>query len=295
MILYKDRLRACVDEKKNNLCLGIDLHLGNLPDFFNSYAKKNGLAAFALKWGESLLHLAKEHVPSVKFQSSFFEAMGPEGAVVLSALTKKASDLGLITILDVKRCDIASTMKAYGDSAFRELKADAMTVIPYMGLDVFRPLYSWMEKGRGIYSVFLSSNPEGLRKQASPLKEGGYVAYDFHRELIEEVEDKGLSKALGFVVGVSSYDLFEKSLKELKKKHPFLLPGIGFQGGSLTSSSKGLLGNDEAHLFPISRSLTALGDPSLVEELGRLTSFSEYEELVLTRLLHFKSLLTSVS
>ena len=52
-------------------------------------------------------------------------------------------------------------MEAYGKAAFDELGADALTVVPYMGTDVVRPLYPWLEKGHRSYSVFLSSNSSG--------------------------------------------------------------------------------------------------------------------------------------
>lgn len=164
-----------------------------------------------------------------------------------------------------------------------------MTVIPYMGLDVFRALYPWMEKGHGVYSVFLSSNPEGFKRQSSLLREGSYVALDFHQSLFDELEEKGLTEALGLVVGVPSFELFEKSLRTLRGAYPFLLPGLGFQGGSVSSQVKELLRADEAHLFPVSRSLTALGNPLLRDKMEKVSSFSEYEAEVAELFSHFIS------
>ena len=286
---FKTRLSNSIKEKGNNLCLGIDLHLESLPPFFTSYISKNGPIEFAQRWVEGLLEIAKDKVPAVKFQSSFFEALGFEGLRALQAMMKKASSVGLLTILDVKRCDIASTMRAYGKSAFDELGADAMTVIPYMGLDVFRALYPWMEKGHGVYSVFLSSNPEGFKRQSSLLKEGSYVALDFHESLFEELKERGLTEAFGLVVGASSYELFQKSLEQQRRAFPFLLPGLGFQGGCISSQLKELLNPEEGHLFPVSRSLTALGNPRLLHKMEKVSSFSEYEAEVAQLFSHFIS------
>src|SRR5947209_14964980 len=56
-------------------------------------------------------------VPVVKPQSAFFEMCGPSGMMVLQMITEHARELGLITILDSKRGDIASTAAAYADAA----------------------------------------------------------------------------------------------------------------------------------------------------------------------------------
>src|SRR5439155_9524694 len=55
-------------------------------------------------------------VPIVKAQSAFLEACGPAGLVALQRILAKARQRGLITILDGKRNDIASTASAYADA-----------------------------------------------------------------------------------------------------------------------------------------------------------------------------------
>ena len=287
-MMFKERLLEQIENKNTPLCLGIDPHMVNLPPFFEDYKRRCGMRAFLKSWALSLIRVASKHLPAVKFQSSFFEALGSDVYSLLPELVKEASQRKLVTILDVKRCDIASTMKAYGWSAFEEIKADAMTVIPYMGLDVFRPLYEWMRKGHGVYSVFLSSNPSGFEKLSASIENKKMVTEHFHEDLFLELKAEGLSKALGIVVGSSSYLKKEMVLKPLSEEFPFLLPGLGFQGGEVSREFLSLISRKSGHLFPVSRSVSALGDFFLVEKLSEIESFESYEEFVSQRVEFYK-------
>jgi orotidine-5'-phosphate decarboxylase len=294
-MMFKELLIERIDNKNTPLCLGIDPHVVNLPPFFENYKKCHGMRTFLKSWALSLIRVASEHLSAVKFQSSFFEALGSDIYSLLPELVQEASQRGLVTILDVKRCDIASTMKAYGWSAFEEIKADAMTVIPYMGLDVFRPLYEWMRKGRGVYSVFLSSNPSGFEKLSASVENKKMVAEHFHEDLFLELKVEGLSEALGIVVGSSSYLKKEMVLKQLSQEFPFLLPGLGFQGGEVSREFLPLISRKSGHLFPVSRSIVALGDFSLVEELSQIESFRSYEEFIFQRVESYKKAFLDLS
>src|SRR5207245_5555804 len=83
---------------------------------------------------------------------------------------RKARDLKLLTILDGKRNDIASTATAYADAAFAGTavgsrvhpvwEADALTINPYLGRDAVEPfLASARAAGRGVFVLVRTSNP----------------------------------------------------------------------------------------------------------------------------------------
>src|SRR5262249_35304697 len=79
------------------------------------------LAAMARAFEEfclRVLDIVAPLVAVVKPQSAFFEACGPAGLVSLQRILRRARQAGLITILDRKRNDIASTAEAYADAAF---------------------------------------------------------------------------------------------------------------------------------------------------------------------------------
>ena len=270
--------------------MGIDPHFDELPPFFSEYQKKKGMLSFTREWCLSLLESGSRHVAMVKFQSSFFEAMGPSGFSLLSELVRECSKRGLLTLLDVKRCDIASTMKAYARSAFDVIGADAMTIVPYMGSDVLKPLVPWLERGHGVYSVFLSSNPSGHTKQVQRVEGSKHsLAYHLHEDFFNLLSEKGLSRSLGLVIGVKAYELYKDSLQDLSRRYSFLLPGLGAQGGSVIAPLQELCSSPEAcHLFPLSRGLTGFGDPKLQRDLAEIRNFDDYKVFFKERVKAYK-------
>ncbi len=87
-----------------------------------------------------------------------------------SACCARRRDLGLMTILDSKRNDIASTATAYADAAFAGTRlagrvypvweADALTVNPYLGRDAVEPfLESARRVSAGVFVLVRTSNP----------------------------------------------------------------------------------------------------------------------------------------
>ena len=80
-----------------------------------------------------------------------------------------ARDAGLLVIADAKRGDIGSTMEAYATAwldPHSPLVADAVTVMPYLGIGALRPALDLAAaSGRGVIVVVRSSNPEGRSLQ----------------------------------------------------------------------------------------------------------------------------------
>ena len=83
---------------------------------------------------------------------------GPDGMAAMQRLLRRARGLGLLTILDAKRNDIASTATAYADAAFGGVAlanrvhpvwdADALTVNPYLGRDAVEPFLQSARRAR---------------------------------------------------------------------------------------------------------------------------------------------------
>src|SRR4051812_42135139 len=111
---FKEKLREAQSRTGTNLCLGIDPSPEALPAFASSEMQRLGPTRFLGDYARTLLAAAAPHLPAVKFQSAFFEAFGAAGFAALTEAMHAARGLGLVTILDAKRGDIASTMAAYG-------------------------------------------------------------------------------------------------------------------------------------------------------------------------------------
>src|SRR6516225_6444877 len=149
---FADHLCAAVRAKGNALCVGLDPRWDALPSEIRDRHGGETLASVARAFDEfccRVLDVVAPLVGVVKPQIAFFEACGPAGLAALQHVLRKASDLKLVTILDGKRNDIASTATAYADAALSGVllggrprpvwDADALTVNPYLGHDAVEP------------------------------------------------------------------------------------------------------------------------------------------------------------
>src|SRR5438874_13597616 len=115
---FADRLVHAFQAKGNAVCVGLDPRWEMLPQEVRTRYPGGTLEAAAAafeEFGVRVIDVVAPLVPVVKPQSAFFEACGPAGMAVLQRLLRRARERGLLTILDGKRNDIASTATAYAE------------------------------------------------------------------------------------------------------------------------------------------------------------------------------------
>jgi orotidine-5'-phosphate decarboxylase len=168
-------------------------------------------------------------------------------------------------------------MEAYGTMAFDRMHADALTISPYMGCDVIEPLIKWLQQGCGIYAVYLSSNPSGYKIQKTKVIDRDTVVADLMIEpMIELLKQKNLSQSLGLVIGVNYFEELPEIINKYTDSFSFLIPGIGAQGGSISTTLQSTIHDNSPHLYTISRDLTGLGSTTLQEPLRKIRNIDEY-------------------
>ena len=118
-------------------------------------------------------------VAVLKPQSAFFETYGSAGIAVLERVLADIRSHGALSILDVKRGDIGSTMDAYADAYLADgapLAADAITISPYLGFGSLQPAFERaVANDRGVYVLARTSNPEGGQVQLALGEDGSVV------------------------------------------------------------------------------------------------------------------------
>lgn len=237
---FADRLMASVKEKNSRVCVGLDPRPDDLPECVAPEDGRPGPVVEAVvRFCARVLFATAQYAAAVKLQAAFFEQLGMAGMVAFFRLAEAARDHGLITIADVKRCDIGSTAEAYaeaylacgsGGPAF-----DAVTVTPYLGSDSVAPFLGQVaEWGRGLFVVVRASNPSAAELQDLRLEDGRLVheavadlVVDWGEEL---VGDSGYS-SVGAVVGATAREHLA-ALRARMPSQPFLVPGYGAQGGT---------------------------------------------------------------
>jgi len=205
------------DKMDTFLCIGLD------PAFSNSEIEKRGsleCAACALEQNLRIIEGTASYALAFKPNIAFYEAMGNAG---MSALYKTLAQIPeeIPIIIDAKRGDIANTAEAYARAIFGELKADAVTLNPYLGLDTLEPFLRWSD--RGIFVLCRTSNPgagflQDITVNKSPL----------YSMVAQKCSD--LSVDVGLVVAGNDLEALQK-VRKVAPSAWFLSPGIGAQGG----------------------------------------------------------------
>lgn len=222
---YIDRLKV-ITSARGNLCVGID----PMPSVLAGWGLERTVAGLEACARGIVEELGTE-VAVFKPQSAFFEAFGSAGVAVLERVLEDIRQAGALSVLDVKRGDIGSSMTGYATAYLDEgspLRADAITLSPYLGVESLTPaIEKAVESGRGIYVLARTSNPEGEAIQTASLG-GASVAQ--HVVDIVASQNPGWQHAVGIVVGATHAD---PGCDLSHFNGSILVPGIGAQGGTM--------------------------------------------------------------
>lgn len=273
---FADRVAAACRAKGNALCVGIDPRWEALPRELREWHSDGTLtavsAAFA-HFSERVLEIVAPLVPVVKPQSAFFEACGPAGFMAQQHVLRKARELGLITILDNKRNDIASTAEAYADAAFagtlvdskRHLvwEADAITINPYLGRDAVEPFLARARQVHGGVFVLVRTSNKGAGL-FQDLESRGKALYQHVADAVGAWANENLGTCghgdVGAVVG-ATHPAELAALRQLIPQTIFLVPGFGAQGGSAADAAAAFRADGLGAIVNSSRGIIACFQP----------------------------------
>jgi orotidine-5'-phosphate decarboxylase len=235
-INFADRLKEAVEVKDSRLVVGIDPD----PELFPPETEGRTAVERVDEFGRRILESVAGEASTVKFQSAFYEKLGPPGIETLAEHLKTAHRLGLLAILDAKRNDIGNTARAYAAAYLNRnapLPFDALTVSPYLGVDSLEPfIEAAAETGRGIFVLVKTSNP-GSGDFQDVETAGGEPLYLRVAKAVAELGKFDIGKCGYSSVGAVSGATYPKLLTELRRIMPaqiFLIPGVGAQGGRAT-------------------------------------------------------------
>jgi orotidine-5'-phosphate decarboxylase len=216
---------------------------------------------------------------AVKLQLACFERLGAPGWAALQAVAGHARGAGLIVLADGKRGDIDVSAAAYGQALVGStptpygeipgLGADAFTASPYMGVDTLEVLArAARAAGAGVFVLVRTSNPGARDVEDLPVAGAGTV-WEAVAAVVDALgaPDPGPLAAIGAVVGATE-PAHVARMRELMPRAPFLLPGVGAQGGRVEDLAPAFAPGRAAGLVTASRSLVdahargGAGDPA---------------------------------
>lgn len=230
------------------------------------------------KFANLTLDAAVGRVGIIKPQVSFFERHGSAGFLVLEKLAKRASETDLVVIMDAKRGDIGSTMSAYFDAWLGQnapFICDALTVSPYLGFESLKEtMAGCLERGKGLFVLSATSNPEGAQVQRSTTN-GQTVSAQIWRSLqtvnrVTAAPHASLGSfgaVLGATLNLASFGLQEVQVPNAGPATPILAPGFGAQGADL-SATRQLFGAGASQVIhSVSRSVLEAGANGIVNSI----------------------------
>ncbi|EKD47880.1 MAG: hypothetical protein ACD_65C00233G0001 [uncultured bacterium] len=234
---FADKLIAAIKAKGNPICVGLDPRMAQMP----TCVKKGSPAETFLEFNKGIIDAVADLVPVVKPQIAFYEQYGSGGYAAFEKTCEYAQSKGLLVIADAKRNDIGSTAEGYAEAFLSggAVKADAVTVTPYLGYDGVKPFIEACKKyGKGIFVLVKTSNKSSgeLQDCEVVIPDGKLKVYEMMGHFVEswgadEISESGYS-SVGAVVGATFPDQ-ARVLRKIMPKTIFLVPGYGAQGGGV--------------------------------------------------------------
>jgi orotidine-5'-phosphate decarboxylase len=235
------------------LCAGIDPHPGLIAEW-GLTDDADGLSRFCAAAVEALAG----HVAVVKPQAAFFERHGSRGIAVLERTLADLAGTGTLSLLDVKRGDIGSTMDGYADAYLgvgAAVAADAITVSPYLGFGSLEPAFRAAEEaGRGVFVLARTSNPEGGSVQLASA-DGRTVA----QAMVDGAAGRNTGASTLGGVGVVVGATHDHGLELGALNGAVLAPGLGAQGATPRDVAERFAGLSGLVLPAASRSILEAG------------------------------------
>jgi orotidine-5'-phosphate decarboxylase len=226
----------------------------------------------------ALIDAAAPACVAAKPQLACFERLGFAGALALEATVARARAAGLLVLADGKRGDVPVTAAAYGQALTGStpspfggvpgLGVDALTANPLLGRDAVAPLVADARSaGAGVFLLVRTSNP-GAADLMDLALQTGEPWWERLATLAADLGERGTAGLadVGAVTGATAPEHLQR-MRELMPATPFLLPGVGAQGGDVTSLAPAFAPGRAGGLVTASRSIAqahdkAGGDPA---------------------------------
>ena len=235
-------------------------------------------AAAVLGHSLALIDAAAPACVAAKPQLACFERLGFAGALALEAVCARARAAGLLVLADGKRGDVPVTAAVYAQALTGStqtpfgpvpgLGVDALTANPLLGRDALAPLVDGARAaGAGVFALVRTSNPGAADLMDLELATGEPL-WERLAALVADLGECGRAglNDVGAVTGATAPQHLQR-MRELMPRTPFLLPGVGAQGGDVATLAPAFAPGRAAGLVTASRSIAhaheqAGGDPA---------------------------------
>ncbi len=250
---FLKKLAHAQQKNRSYLCIGLDVVVAHTPLPLQGHDEP------MLPFARAIIEATQDLVCAYKPNLGFFLAEGAAGMVALERIVRIIpADIPII--LDGKFGDIGNTAVAYARGAFEQFRADAVTLSPYIGSDSVKPFLASAEHGAFVLartsnpnaaefqSLHLGVEPSLIHRQEASTTElttatrqnewntDDRLLYE-HVALAASQWNHEVPGTCGLVVGATAPRELER-IRALTPDLPFLIPGVGAQGGDLQAALK---------------------------------------------------------
>ena len=249
------------------LCVGLDPEPARFP------AALRDAPDAVFEFCRAIVDATADFACAFKPQIAHFAALGAEDALARLVAHVHTAHPGIPVILDSKRGDIGSTAAHYAAEAFDRYGADAATVNPYLGRDSVQPFLERTD--RGVVILCRTSNPgsgefQDLRCDGLPL---------YQHVALRVARDWNTHGNCMLVIGATWPDEL-RQVRALVGDLPFLVPGVGAQGGDVEAVlANGASSDGSGLVISSSRAILYAGDGADFAEAARSAAQAQRDQI----------------
>jgi orotidine-5'-phosphate decarboxylase len=223
MSAFIEKLASSWARSNSLVCVGLDPEIERFPGHLAEQASP------IFQFNKTIIDATADLVCAYKPQFAHYAAYEAEDQLERTIEYIHRSYPGIPVILDSKRGDVGNTAERYAIEAFERYGADAVTVNPYLGGDSLEPFLKRQDKG--VVILCRTSNP-GAR-DLQDLEVGGRKLYQV---VAERVARQWNSRGNCLLVVGATYPRELAEVREIVGAMPFLVPGVGAQGGDVAQA-----------------------------------------------------------
>jgi orotidine-5'-phosphate decarboxylase len=223
MSQFIEQLQRAWDSNDSLVCVGLDPEIERFPAQFAEQPSP------IFQFNKAIIDATADLVCAYKPQFAHYAAYEAEDQLERTIDYIHRSYPGIPVILDSKRGDVGNTAERYAIEAFERYHADAVTVSPYLGGDSLEPFLKYEEKG--VIILCRTSNPGAGDLQ--DLESSGRRLFHIVADLAAR---RWNTRGNCLLVVGATYPRELAEVREIVGNMPFLVPGVGAQGGDVAQA-----------------------------------------------------------
>lgn len=234
----QQKLDAIVTKNNSLLCVGLDSDSTKIP----LHLRSHDFPLFA--FNKAIIDTTHDVVCAYKPNTAFYEAHGVPGIEQLKMTMDylHATYPEIVTVLDAKRADIENTNLGYISFAFDYLRADTITLHPYLGKEALTPFLNRNDKAC-IILCRTSNNGSG---EFQDLNVGSEPLYQV---VARRVSTEWNANGNCMLVVGATYPEELTAVRKIVGDMTLLVPGIGAQGGDVEKTVRAGLNSKKAGMM----------------------------------------------